>query len=156
MDILQLVVLVRKLDAERAGEAVAEVVAGAGLQGLAVMHEGLDRVGRLGAGEFLLVRLAAADDRDCQEVLQEIRIDVQHELRALLGLLRRCMGGVAFLPQELAGAKERTRGLLPSHNRAPLVVDLRQVAVGVDILRVEIAEERLGSRTHAHALLQFI
>ncbi len=64
------------------------------------------------------------------------------------------MNRVAFLPQELHGAEERTRRLLPADNGAPLVVYLRKVAVGVHDVRIEIAEQRLRSRAHAHLLLQ--
>ena len=54
----RLVVLAGEGDVKGLGEAVAEVVAGAGLEGLAVVHHALDGVGRLGAGELLLVGLA--------------------------------------------------------------------------------------------------
>ncbi len=60
----KLVFLVRVLDAEGAREAVAEVVARAGLQRLAVVHEGLDGVGRLSAGKFFLVGLSSANHRN--------------------------------------------------------------------------------------------
>lgn len=59
--------------------------------------------------------------------------------------------GVAFLPQELGGAQERTRRFLPAHNGAPLVVELRQVAVRVDDLLVMLAEENLTRRAYARA-----
>ena len=150
----EFIFLIRVLDTERAGKSVAEVVARAGLQRLAVVHEGLDRVGRLGAGKFFLVGLAALDHRDRQELLAEVRVDVEHLLGAGLRLLSGRVDRVTFLPQKLHGAEERTRRLLPAHYRAPLVVNLGQIAVGVHDVGVEVAEQRLGRRTHAHFLLQ--
>ena len=58
MYILQCVVLICKLDAKCLCKAVAEVVAGTGLQCLAVMHQGLDGIGCLCTCKFLLVGLA--------------------------------------------------------------------------------------------------
>ena len=66
------------------------------------------------------------------------------------------MGCMTFLPQEFPGAEEGTRGLLPAHNRTPLVIDPGKVAVGVDVLCIKIAEQCLRSRPDAHALLQFL
>ena len=40
----------------------------------AIVHQGLDRVGCLCTGKFLLVGLASADNRNCQEVLAQIRV----------------------------------------------------------------------------------
>ena len=49
-----MIVLVRILNTESLREPVAEIVAGIGLQRLAVVHQRLDGVGRLGPGELLL------------------------------------------------------------------------------------------------------
>ena len=53
------------------------------------------------------------------------------------------MRGMTFLPEELGRAEEGTGGLLPADNRAPLVVDLWQVPIGLDNGGIEIAEEGL-------------
>ena len=53
----ELVLLIREGDAEGLREAVAEIVARAGLEGLAVVHHALDGVGVLGPGELLLIGL---------------------------------------------------------------------------------------------------
>ena len=66
------------------------------------------------------------------------------------------MRSMSFLPQELSGAQERSCRLLPSHNGAPLIVDFRKITIGMNIILIEIAEQRLRSRTHAHALLQLL
>ena len=60
MGILQFVVPTGEGYVIGAGELVAKVVAGARLEGLAVLHHGLDGVGGFGAGELFLVGLAAA------------------------------------------------------------------------------------------------
>ena len=71
-----------------------------------------------------------------------------------LCLFSRSVNRVTFLPQKFHGTKERSRRLLPTHYGAPLVVNLRQVTVGVHDVRIEIAEERLGRRTYTHPFLQ--
>ena len=154
MYILQGVVFCCILNVKCLCEAIAEVVAGTGLQRLAVMHQRLDGIGCLRACELLLIGLASTDNRHSQNLLAEIRIQVQHLLGTCLCLLCGRMGGMALLPQELTGTQERTGGLLPTHNGAPLVIYLRKITVGLDLLCVKITEQGLGSRTDTHALLQ--
>ena len=132
--ILKGIILIRELDVKRLCKTIPKVVAGPGLKGLAVMHQGLNGIGRLCAREFLLVRLLALDDRDCQHFLTEICIYIQHLDGSCLGFLGRCMGCMAFLPQKLPGTQEGTGCFLPAHNRTPLVVYPWQIAVGMDIL----------------------
>ena len=129
MDILQRVVLIRKLDAKCFGKAVAEIVAGAGLQRLAVMHKRFNRVSRFGASKFFLVSLPSPYHRDREHFLDKISIDIEHQLRAFLRLFGSRMGSVPFLPQELPGTQERTGRLLPTEHGAPLVVNFRKIAV---------------------------
>ena len=155
MDILQLIVLIRILNAKRPGKTVAEIVRCPGLQCLSVMHQCLNRVGRFRPGEFLLVRLPALDHRNRQFLFAEIRIDIQHLDRPLLGILRRGMGGVPFLPQELRRTQKRARRFLPADNRAPLIVHLGQITVGMDNVGVQVAEQRLRCRPDRQPLHQF-
>ena len=75
---VELVVLAGEGDVEGPGEAVPEVVAGARLEGLPVVHHALHGVGLLGAVELLLVGLAALYHGHGQHVLHEVRVDVQH------------------------------------------------------------------------------
>ena len=127
-----------------------------GLQGLAVLHHALDGVGRLGAGKLLLVGLAAADDGHGQLVAAEVGIDVEDHLRLGDGLLRRLVDGVPLLPPELARTQEGTGRLLPADDRAPLVIQHRQLTVAVQHVRPVVAEHRLGRRAQRHALLELL
>ena len=96
--ILEFIIFVQILDLKCSCKTFAEVVAGAALQGLAVVHQCLDGVGCLGAGELFLIGLLAAHHRNRQILLREIRVDVQHQLGSLLGILIGCMSGVSLLP----------------------------------------------------------
>ena len=151
-----LVVLIRIENVERLGKAVAEEVGRARLQGLAVVHHALDRIGRLGAVELFLVGLLAARDRHGQHVLAEVGIHIEHALCLLAGLLGRGVHGVALLPEELAVAQERTARLFPAQHAAPLVIHLRQIAPGVDDVVEVLAEQRLGRRADTVALLELL
>ena len=152
--ILQGVVAAREGHVIGAAEFVTEVVARAALQGLAVLHHRLDGVGRLGTGKLLLVGLAALDNGDAQVVLGKIGVAVQLLLGLGLGLLGGLVDGVTLLPPELTGAQERAGGFLPADNAAPLVVQHRQVAVGVQHMAEMVAEHRLAGGAHRKALLQ--
>ena len=154
--ILQGVVLIGVLHAECACKAVTEVVRGTGLQSLAVVHHSLDGVGILCTGEALLLGLFALNDRNGQPFLEELRVDVQHAQSLFHSLLSGSMNGMTLLPPELTAAQERTGGLFPADNRAPLVVQLRQIAPGANDLCVMLAEQRLRSRTNAQTLLQLV
>ena len=70
--ILQLVVPAGEGHIVGPGELVSEIMAGAGLEGLTVLHHALDGIGRLGARELLLSRLAAGDDGDGEHVAEEV------------------------------------------------------------------------------------
>ena len=139
---------------ERLCKAIPEIVAGAGLKGLAVVHHGLYGISGHGAGEFFLVGLAPFDDGHGKIVFTEVGVNPKHLLRFRLGFLCGFMHRVAFLPVELHRTQERARGFLPADDGAPLVVKLRQVAPGLDHLGVMVAEQRFGGRTDAHPLLQ--
>ena len=154
LDVLLLAVLVQELDVKGAGEVVAEVVGGAGLQGLAVVHHGLHGVGRARAGELLQLGLAAHEHGDGEHVLRKVAVDLQHLQGLLLGLLRRGVDGVPLLPEEFGGAQEEARALLPAHDVAPLVVLHGQVAPGLHPLGVHRAEDGLRRGADGQALGQ--
>ena len=143
MNVFQLVIFVCKLNAECLCKSIAKIVAGTGLQCFSVMHQGLDRVCRLCTGKFLFVCLASLDNRDCQHLLTEICINVQHLDSTCLCLLCGRMCSMSLLPQELSGTQERSRRLLPSHDRAPLIIDSRKVTIGMDIILIKITEQCL-------------
>ena len=154
MDIFQLIIFIRELNAECFCKSVTEVVAGTGLQCLSVMHQRLDGVGGNGTCKFLFICLASFDNRNSQYLLTEVCINIQHLLGTCLCLFLSRMYGMSFLPQELSGAKERSCGLLPTEYRTPLVIYLRKISVGMNLFLIEIAEQSLGSRTYTHTLLQ--
>ena len=156
MDILQLIIFIRELNVESLCKSVTEIMARTGLKSFAVVHKSLDRIGGFSTGEFFLIRLPSADDRDSEEILKEIRVKIQHLLCPLLRFLSGRMGSMAFLPQELAGTEERAGRLLPANYRTPLIVELRKITVRLDILIIEITEKCLGCRAYTHALLQFV
>ena len=152
--VVQGVVLAGEGDVKSFGEAVAEVVAGAGLERLVVVHHALDGVGLLGAVELLLVGLLALDHGHGQDVFQEVSVDVQHLLGLGAGFLGGGVHGVALLPQELPVTQEGAAGLLPAQHGAPLVVQLGQVPVGLDDVLIMLAEQRLAGGADAVALFQ--
>lgn len=118
------------------------------------MHHALDRVGLPRALELLLVGLDADKDRDRQLVHDEVREDIQDQQRLVARLPLGRVERVALVPEEFAVAQERARGLLPAHDAAPLVVELREVAPGVNDVLPVLAEQRFRRRAHAQTLLE--
>ena len=143
MNIFQCVIFICILDSKCLCKTISEVMACTGLKSLAVMHQGLNGVSSLRTCKLLLVSFLSADNRNSQNLLAEICIQVQHLDGTLLSLLSSSMSSMALLPQELPGTKERTGCLLPAHNRAPLVVYLRKISVGLDLFLVEVTEQSL-------------
>ena len=152
----QLVVPAGVLDVKSPGKPVPEEVGGARLEGLSVVHHGLDGVGGLGPGKLLLVGLAALQHRDGQVLLAQAGIGVQLLAGFGLGLLPGFVHGVAFLPIEFQRAEEGPGGLLPPADRAPLVVQLGQVPVGLDDVGIVLTEEGLGGGADTEPLAQFL
>ena len=66
--VVELVVAAGKGDVKGLGKTIAEVVAGAALEGLVVVHHALHGVGLLGAVELLLIGLPALDHRHGQHI----------------------------------------------------------------------------------------
>ena len=156
MNIFQCVVFICVLDSECFRKTISKVMACTGLKSFSIVHQGLDGISSLSTCEFLFICLLAFDNRNCENFLTEIRIDIQHLDCTLLGFLGCCMRCMSFLPQELSGTKERTCCLLPADYRAPLVVYLRQISVRLDIFLIEITEQSLRSRTYTETLLKFV
>ena len=152
----QLVLTVGEGDAEGLGKAVPEIVAGARLQGLAVVHHALDGVGVLRPGELLLLGLVAAYHGHGQLRLAQLGVYLQHLPRLLQGLLGRGVYRVPLLPEEFAPAQEGAGGLLPAQHAAPLVVEAGQVAPGVHHMAPVLAEERLAGGADAQPLRQLL
>ena len=137
-------------------EAVAEVVAGGRLKSLPVMHQCLYGICLLSSGKLFLVGLLPLHNRYGKELPAKIRIDVQHLYRELLRLLLRGMGSMPLLPEELGGTKERPRRLFPADDRAPLIVGLRKIPVGLDYGFIKLAKQSLRGGAHAKPLLELI
>ena len=72
------------------------------------------------------------------------------------GVGLRGVGGVALLPQELAGAQEQAGPQLPAHDVGPLVQEQRQVAVALDPLGHVLADDRLAGGPHDDGLLELL
>ena len=149
---MQLVVLAGVGDAEALGKAVAEVVGCTALQCNAVVHHRLDCIGSLCTCELFLLGFLTDYRRDSQCLGIKIAVNLEHFEGFFLGFLSGGVHCVAFLPEEFRGAKERTGCLFPSYDRAPLVVELGQVAVGVDYLFIMLAEKRFGCGADGEAL----
>ncbi len=136
-------------------EVLPEVVGGAGLDGLLVLHHRLHREGVDGAGEAFRLGFLPGDDRDGEMVAQEVLVEFVDEFRFLDGLLLRGVGGVALLPEELGGAQEEAGAHLPAHHVGPLVDEQRQVAVALDPAREGGADDGLGGRADDVGFGQF-
>ena len=156
MGVLQLVVPAGKGHVIGPGELVAKVVAGAGLEGLAVLHHGFDGVGGFGAGELFLLSLAAGDHGDGQSVPAEVHIAVQLLFSLGDGFLSGLMDGVAFLPPEFTAAEEGAGGLFPADDAAPLVVQHGQLTPGVEHMCPVVTEHSLGSGADGQPFFQRI
>ena len=141
---------------ERLGEVLAEVVAGAGLEGAVVLHQRFGGVGTERAGELLGVGLEAGEHRHRHPLLHESPVHSQHLSRLRLGLGLGGVGGVPFLPEELGGAEEEAGAHLPPDHVAPLVDEEREVAVALDPLREHRVDDRLGGRTDHQGLLEHL
>jgi hypothetical protein len=149
-----LLVLIDELDLVGLGEVLAEVVRGAGLQGLAVTHEGLDGVSAGGARELLGVALRAEVHGHGQNVLGHLAVHLEDVERLLLRFFGGGVKGVAFLPEELGGAQEGAGHLLPAHHVAPLVEKNREITPRLHPLGVHRADHGFRGRTDGERLLE--
>ena len=152
--ILKLVVAAGEGHVIGAGEFVAEIVGGRALKRLVILHEALDGVGRLCASELFLFGLLAGHNGNGEDILKEVGVALELLLSLVDGLLGGLMDGVALLPPELSGAQERAGRFFPADDGAPLVIEHRQLAVGLQNAGPVVAEHRLGGRTERKALLE--
>ena len=72
------------------------------------------------------------------------------------GLLGGLMDRMALLPPELARAQERPCRLFPTDDGAPLVVEHRKLAVGLQNARPMVAEHRLGRGSERQPLFELL
>ncbi len=113
--------LVLVLNARRVGKIGAEVMAGARLQRLAILHHRLDAPGLHRTGKALVLGLFASDHRQRQVILGAGAVHFQRAVRFGQRIGAVGMGGMAFLPQEFGGAQEHTGAHFPTDHVGPLV-----------------------------------
>ena len=152
--ILEGVVTSRKGDIICTGEFIAEVMRCGTLKSFVVFHQALYRVGCFCTGKFFLLGFSAADYRNGQHFFKEVGIAIELLLSFSFCFLGGFMDGVTFLPPEFTGTKERSRSFLPADDRAPLIVQHWEFAVGMQDLRPVITEHSLRSRTESKSLFK--
>ena len=151
---LQDTALVEVTNLEGFREILAEIVRSAGLEGLAVAHHGFDRKGLIRSGETLGIGLAARDDGDGGFVHCKVGVDVQHLARFGFRFGQRGVRGVALLPEKFERAEEKLGAKFPADHAIPLIDQHRQVAIGLNPLRVGVADDGLGSGADNQRLFQ--
>jgi hypothetical protein len=141
-----ILLLVEERDVEGAREILSEVVAGGRLQGPPIAHQRLAGEGLHSPGEPLGGALHAHEYGDRHRLVEAVAVDPEHLQGLLAGLFGGGVHGVALLPEKLGGAQEGACDLLPAQDVAPLVDQDGQVAVALDPIPVEVADDALGGR----------
>ena len=142
------------LDPRSLREIGAEIMAGARLQRLAVLHHRLDRPGLDRARETLVLGLFTGHHRQREVLVGKGPVNLEHGQRVLFRLRLVGMRGMAFLPQEFAGAQEHSRAHFPAHDIRPLVDHHRQIAPALHPAGKGGADHRFRSRTDHQRLFQ--
>jgi len=142
-DVVELAFLALELDVERLSEVLAEVVAGAGLEGEAILHHGFYGVRSQGAGELFGAGFDTLDDGHGHNVFGHFGVDIEHADDLFQRFFMRGVGGVAFLPEELRGAEEHAGAQFPADDVGPLVEEHGQVPMALDPLGEEVADDGL-------------
>ena len=96
--IFQRIIFIGKCHIKRSGKTISKVVAGSALKRFAVMHQSFNRKRCFCTGKLFFICFTAFDHRDCQILLAEICINVQHLDRSFLCLLSSRMDSMSFLP----------------------------------------------------------
>lgn len=143
-----------ELDVLRFGKVRAQVVRGAGLQRLAILHHRFDRIGIVCAGEALIGGLLAGDDGHREHRLGKLAIDLQHLLGLDHGVVAIDVRRMPFLPEEFRSPQEQPRAHLPAHDVGPLIDEQRQVAIALDPALERIANDSFRRRTNDERLFQ--
>ena len=101
--------------------------------------------------------LAADQHGHGEHVDHEVAVDVVEDLQRVgAGVGLGGVGGVALLPEELAGAQEDAGAQLPADHVGPLVEQQGQVAVAVDPLGHELADDRLAGGADDDRLVELL
>ena len=120
------------------------------------MHHAFDRICIDRPGKFFLVSLVALYDRHGKIILAEVSIYIKLLQCLFSRFFLSRVKCVTFLPEELAASQKRACSLLPTENRAPLVVEHREITPGVEHMAPVITEKCLGGRPHAEPLGEFL
>jgi hypothetical protein len=105
-------------------------------------------------GKALVLGLLAGNDRERHVFLGERAVHLERAHRLGAGVRGVLVGGVAFLPEELAGAEEHPRAHFPADHVGPLVEQQRQVAPRLDPAAHRVADDRLRGRADDQRLLE--
>ena len=116
----------------------------------------LDRERALGPGEPLARRLLARHGGQRRGLHGHVLVEAQRQHRLGGRVSRGGVRGVAFLPEELAGAQEHPGPHLPPEHVGPLVQQQRQVPVRADPLGHHLADDRFRRRPDDQWLLQLL
>ena len=139
------------------GKIAAEVMAGAGLKSSSVVHQRFDRVGMFRTGKLFLLRLLSFDRRMARSSAGKSprRPSASALVRSPAPLPP--WHGWCVLPAiRTLWSAGKASSPFPSAPRCTTGCKSGKIAVGVHIVFIKIAEQRLGCRTDAKALRQFL
>lgn len=89
--------------------------------------------GVITTGELFLFRLFTGDDGHSEDIFIDLSVEIKNVENFLVSIGLVEEGGVAFLPEEFSGTKERLGVLeFPSDDRVPLVKLEGEISVRVD------------------------
>ena len=143
MHVLALPVLPQVLRLERPRKVIPEVMTRPRLQRPPVLHHRLDRIRAVRPRERLPRRLSPRHHRHRRHIPRKRLVQTKHAHRLRLGLLRRGMRRVPFLPEKLQRTDKRTCPHLPPMHVAPLVDPQRQITIRLNPLRKHMVDDRL-------------
>ena len=143
-------------DVERPGEVLAQVMAGARLEALVVLHQGFQRVGADGAGELFAVGLGTGQHRHGHPLLHEPAVEAKDEAGFGFRFGVGCVRGMTLLPQELGGPEKEPGPQLPPDHVGPLVHQKREVAPALDPFGEHGVDDGLGGGPDHQRLLQLL
>ena len=154
--IFERVVTRGELDVKCLCKAIAKVVGGTALQSHTVVHHRLNGVGLFSACKLFLFGLSAGVSGDSKSLCIEVLINLEHLEGFLSCFFLGLVHGVTLLPEEFCGTQEGTGGLFPTNNVAPLVIELGQIAIGLNDVAEMLAEECFGCGANDQSLGELI
>src|SRR5262249_26301220 len=100
--------------------------------------------------------LDALDDRHGHDVLGDLGVDVEDAEHLFDGFVVAGVRGVAFLPEELGGAKEHAGAQLPAEDVGPLVDQYREIAPALNRAGKEVANDGFGGWAYDVGLFELL